>query len=106
MAIVVSPADGTEKVRHIPGSQTTEDLGDLKEDVSYVVRVSALIGNREGSAVPLNIRIRKCRLSERSASNSPLPWLKLRVILLSLISGSQTSFERVGWFCLLVLPLV
>ncbi|XP_062977415.1 collagen alpha-1(VII) chain [Elgaria multicarinata webbii] len=50
--------DGTERVRHIPGSQTTEDLVDLKEDVSYVVRVSALIGSREGSAVPLNIRIR------------------------------------------------
>nr|XP_020653718.1 collagen alpha-1(VII) chain [Pogona vitticeps] len=50
--------DGTEKVRRIPGSQTTEDLVDLREDVSYVVRVSALIGNREGSAVPLNIRIR------------------------------------------------
>nr|XP_016846318.1 PREDICTED: collagen alpha-1(VII) chain [Anolis carolinensis] len=50
--------DGTEKVRRIPGSQTTEDLVDLREDVSYVVRVSALIGSREGSAVPLTIRIR------------------------------------------------
>lgn len=62
MAFVVFAADGTEKVRRLPGSQTTEDLVDLKEDVSYMVRVSALIGNREGSAVPLNIRIRKCYL--------------------------------------------
>lgn len=57
--IVVSAVDGTERVRRIPGSQTTEDLVDLKENVSYVVRVSALIGSQEGSAVPLNIRIRK-----------------------------------------------
>ncbi|XP_013918283.1 PREDICTED: collagen alpha-1(VII) chain, partial [Thamnophis sirtalis] len=50
--------DGTERVRRIPGSQTTEDLVDLTENVSYVVRVSALIGNREGNSVPLNIQIR------------------------------------------------
>ncbi|XP_053155536.1 collagen alpha-1(VII) chain isoform X2 [Hemicordylus capensis] len=50
--------DGTEKVRRIPGSQTTEDLVDLKEGISYVVRVSALIGSREGSSVPLSILIR------------------------------------------------
>lgn len=58
--IVVSAVDGTERVRRIPGSQTTEDLVDLKENVSYMVRISALIGNREGNAVPLNIQIRKC----------------------------------------------
>lgn len=57
---MVSAVDGTERVRHIPGSQTTEDLVDLTENVSYVVRVSALIGNREGNSVPLNIQIRKC----------------------------------------------
>ncbi|XP_026576616.1 collagen alpha-1(VII) chain-like [Pseudonaja textilis] len=51
-------ADGTERVRRIPGSQTTEDLLDLKENVSYVVRVSALIGSREGNAVSLNVGIR------------------------------------------------
>ncbi|KAM6470386.1 collagen alpha-1(VII) chain [Liasis olivaceus] len=56
--VVRNMQDGTERVRHIPGSQTTEDLVDLKENVSYVVRVSALIGNREGNAVPLSIRIR------------------------------------------------
>ncbi|KAL7986113.1 hypothetical protein Chor_011279, partial [Crotalus horridus] len=56
--IVVSAVDGTERVRRIPGSQTTQDLIDLKENVSYVVRVSALIGSQEGSAVPLNIQIR------------------------------------------------
>ncbi|XP_058023138.1 collagen alpha-1(VII) chain isoform X1 [Ahaetulla prasina] len=56
--VVRNMQDGTDKVRRIPGSQTTEDLVDLKENVSYVVRVSALIGNREGNAVPLNIQIR------------------------------------------------
>ncbi|KAM3848241.1 collagen alpha-1(VII) chain [Vipera latastei] len=56
--VVRNMQDGTERVRRIPGSQTTEDLVDLKENISYVVRVSALIGSQEGSAVPLNIRIR------------------------------------------------
>ncbi|KAK9406165.1 collagen alpha-1VII chain [Crotalus adamanteus] len=56
--VVRNMQDGTERVRRIPGSQTTQDLTDLKENVSYVVRVSALIGSQEGSAVPLNIQIR------------------------------------------------
>ncbi|KAG8128134.1 hypothetical protein E2320_014986, partial [Naja naja] len=56
--VVRNMQDGTERVRHIPGSQTTEDLVDLKENVSYVVRVSALIGSREGNAVSLNVGIR------------------------------------------------
>ncbi|XP_032094990.1 collagen alpha-1(VII) chain [Thamnophis elegans] len=56
--VVRNMQDGTERVRQIPGSQTTEDLVDLTENVSYVVRVSALIGNREGNSVPLNIQIR------------------------------------------------
>lgn len=54
------PADGTEKSQRISGSQTTVDLSDLKEDIIYMVRVSALIDNREGTAVPLSIRLRKC----------------------------------------------
>lgn len=60
MATVISPADGTEKSRHVSGSQTTVELSDLKEGIGYVARVSALIGSREGTAVPLNIRLRKC----------------------------------------------
>ncbi|XP_070587488.1 collagen alpha-1(VII) chain-like, partial [Erythrolamprus reginae] len=56
--VIRNMEDGSEKVRYIPGSQTTEDLVDLKENVSYMVRVSAFIGNREGNAVPLNIPIR------------------------------------------------
>ncbi|KAL8212551.1 UNVERIFIED_CONTAM: hypothetical protein K2H54_050547 [Gekko kuhli] len=58
--------DGTEKSRHISGSQTTLDLSDLKEDIVYMVRVSALIGSREGSAAPLSIRLRPTLVSSVS----------------------------------------
>lgn len=52
-------ADGTERTRRIPGSQTGLELGDLREGVTYLVRVSALAGGREGSAATVTIRLSK-----------------------------------------------
>uniref|UniRef100_A0A8C3RII3 Collagen alpha-1(VII) chain n=1 Tax=Chelydra serpentina TaxID=8475 RepID=A0A8C3RII3_CHESE len=59
--IVLRSSQG--ETRQIPGTQTTLELEDLREEVTYVVRVSALIGRREGSAVPLSVRIGECRLA-------------------------------------------
>lgn len=36
------------------------ELGDLWEGVTYLVRVSALVGSREGSAAALSIHVSKC----------------------------------------------
>lgn len=52
-------ADGTERTRHIPGSETGLDLGDLEEGITYLVRVSALAGSQEGNAATLTIRLSK-----------------------------------------------
>lgn len=55
-------ADGTERTRRVQGSQTALELGDLREGVTYLVRVSALVGGREGSATTLSVRVSKSSL--------------------------------------------
>lgn len=52
-------ADGTERTRRVPGSQTGLELGDLREGITYLVRVSALAGGREGSAATLTVHLSK-----------------------------------------------
>jgi len=54
-----APADGTERTRRVPGSQTGLELSDLREGIAYLVRVSALVGGREGSAATLAVRLSK-----------------------------------------------
>nr|XP_041574710.1 collagen alpha-1(VII) chain isoform X10 [Taeniopygia guttata] len=56
--VVRNNQDGTERTRRIPGSQTGLELGDLREGVTYLVRVSALAGSREGSAATLTVRLK------------------------------------------------
>ncbi|NWV63250.1 CO7A1 protein, partial [Malurus elegans] len=58
--VVRNNQDGTERTRRIPGSQTGLELGDLREGIPYLVRVSALAGSREGSAATLTVRLSKC----------------------------------------------
>ncbi|NWX28551.1 CO7A1 protein, partial [Notiomystis cincta] len=57
--VVRNNQDGTERTRRIPGSQTGLELGDLREGITYLVRVSALAGGREGDAAMLNVRLSK-----------------------------------------------
>lgn len=71
-AAALLPADGTERTRRVPGGQTALELGDLREGVTYLVRVSALVGGREGSADTLNIRVSKSTLPAPPAVLSPL----------------------------------
>ncbi|KAM4654580.1 collagen alpha-1(VII) chain [Amazona ochrocephala] len=54
--VVSNSQDGTERTRRVPGSQTGLELGDLREGIAYLVRVSALAGSREGSAATLSVR--------------------------------------------------
>ncbi|NXY20585.1 CO7A1 protein, partial [Atrichornis clamosus] len=57
--VVRNNQDGTERTRRIPGSQTRLELGDLREGITYLVRVSALVGSREGNAATLTVRLSK-----------------------------------------------
>uniref|UniRef100_A0A3P9A9C8 Collagen, type VII, alpha 1 n=1 Tax=Esox lucius TaxID=8010 RepID=A0A3P9A9C8_ESOLU len=54
--LIVNTEAQTEETRSIPGSQTTLDLKDLKEGVSYGVSVTALVGDYEGEQVTVNIK--------------------------------------------------
>ncbi|KAF4799411.1 hypothetical protein TURU_054803 [Turdus rufiventris] len=56
--VVRNNQDGTERTRRIPGSQTGLELGDLREGIAYLVRVSALRGSQEGNAATLTIRLK------------------------------------------------
>lgn len=54
--VYVYPLDGTERSQVIPGDQTTFDLTDMQEGITYVVRVTAVVGTREGSPVTINVK--------------------------------------------------
>ncbi|XP_009076240.1 PREDICTED: collagen alpha-1(VII) chain, partial [Acanthisitta chloris] len=62
--VVRNNQDGTERTRRIPGSKTGLELGDLREGIAYLVRVSALVGSREGSADTLTVHL----------NNAVVPW--------------------------------
>ncbi|KAM4613224.1 collagen alpha-1(XII) chain isoform 4-T5 [Polymixia lowei] len=54
--LIFSTEAGTEETRSIPGNQTTFDLRDLTEGVSYGVSVIALVGDNAGDPVTVNIK--------------------------------------------------
>ncbi|XP_038627650.1 collagen alpha-1(VII) chain [Tachyglossus aculeatus] len=55
--VIRNSQDGTEKTKRLPGSQTSFEYDNLQEGVTYLVRVSALVGSREGGPVLLTIRL-------------------------------------------------
>nr|XP_014341886.1 PREDICTED: collagen alpha-1(VII) chain [Latimeria chalumnae] len=73
--------DGSEVTRRIPGSQNRFELEELKERVTYIIRVAALIGSQEGAAASLSVQI------EISVSGVT----DLRVI------GTETNRIRIAW---------
>ncbi|XP_059186339.1 collagen alpha-1(VII) chain [Centropristis striata] len=54
--IILNTEGGTEEIRVIPGNQTVLDLRDLTVGVSYVVSVTALVGENEGDPVTVSIK--------------------------------------------------
>ncbi|KAM6980736.1 uncharacterized protein col7a1 [Aplochiton taeniatus] len=54
--VIINSEYGTEETRVISGNQTTIDLRDLSEGVSYTVRVTALVGVNQGAPVTVTIR--------------------------------------------------
>ncbi|XP_065543694.1 collagen alpha-1(VII) chain [Lathamus discolor] len=80
--VVRNSQDGTERTRRVPGSQTGLELGDLREGIAYLVRVSALAGSREGSAAALSVRrklpavgsVSELRVMEASPGQLRVTW--------------------------------
>uniref|UniRef100_A0A8C8EQ70 Collagen, type VII, alpha 1 n=1 Tax=Oncorhynchus tshawytscha TaxID=74940 RepID=A0A8C8EQ70_ONCTS len=54
--LMVNTEAQTEEIRSVPGSQTTLDLRDLTEGVSYGVSVTAVVGDNEGDPVTVYIK--------------------------------------------------
>uniref|UniRef100_A0A674AAW9 Collagen, type VII, alpha 1 n=1 Tax=Salmo trutta TaxID=8032 RepID=A0A674AAW9_SALTR len=54
--LMVNTETQTEETRSVPGSQTTLDLRDLTEGVSYGVSVTAVVGDNEGDPVTVYIK--------------------------------------------------
>lgn len=55
-----SLAGGPESSRRVPGHTSSFDIPDLEGGVTYTVKVTALIGNREGNPVSIVITTREC----------------------------------------------
>lgn len=51
---------GLESSRRVPGHTSSFDIPDLEGGVSYTVKVTALIGNREGNPVSIIVTTREC----------------------------------------------
>lgn len=54
--IITNSEAGTEEARSVPGNQTTLDLRNLAEGVSYGVSVTAVVRDRAGEAVRIQIK--------------------------------------------------
>ncbi|XP_018612087.1 collagen alpha-1(VII) chain [Scleropages formosus] len=54
--LILNTEAGTEETRSIPGNETTLDLQNLAEGISYIVTVTAVVGNAEGDPVSVTIR--------------------------------------------------
>uniref|UniRef100_A0A4X2JV88 Collagen alpha-1(VII) chain n=1 Tax=Vombatus ursinus TaxID=29139 RepID=A0A4X2JV88_VOMUR len=55
--VVRNTQDGSEKTQRLPADQTSFELDRVQPGVSYVVRVSALAGSREGPPGILTVRL-------------------------------------------------
>ena len=55
-----SLAGGSESSQRVPGHTSSFDIPDLEGGVSYTVKVTALIGNREGNPVSIVVTTREC----------------------------------------------
>lgn len=71
-----SLAGGLERSQRVPGHTSSFDIPDLEGGVSYTVKVTALIGNREGNPVSIVVTTRECwggRQRPRMALDAPAP---------------------------------
>ncbi|XP_036733462.2 collagen alpha-1(VII) chain isoform X1 [Manis pentadactyla] len=80
--VTVRSTQGVERTLVLPGSQTAFDLDDVRAGLSYMVRVSARVGLREGAASILTVR---------REPEAPLAIAGLRVV------ASDATRVRVAW---------
>lgn len=57
-----SSEGGAENSKLVPGSTNSFDILNLEGGVSYIVKVTALMGNREGDPVSITVTTRKSYL--------------------------------------------
>ncbi|XP_078518525.1 collagen alpha-1(VII) chain [Lissotriton helveticus] len=82
LIVVRNTVDGTEVTSRVRGDQNIFDLQDLKEGVPYNVRMTTLVGTREGPAVTITVRtedvsvpvVSNLRVSEAEANRVRVVW--------------------------------
>ncbi|XP_058844205.1 collagen alpha-1(VII) chain-like isoform X2 [Acipenser ruthenus] len=74
-------SDGAEAFRSVPSNVTSFDIDGLQEETAYNIRVSALIGSREGSPASVNVKtdsgaksVTNLRAIESGANYIRLSW--------------------------------
>lgn len=50
---------GTEQSKEVPGNTNSFELVDVEPGVRYIVKVTALVGNRQGEPVTQSVTTRK-----------------------------------------------
>ncbi|XP_056384102.1 collagen alpha-1(VII) chain [Hyla sarda] len=74
--------DGTERSQVISGDQTTYELIDVQEGITYIVRVTPVVGTREGVPVTINVKtedtvvagVANLRVVETTSSRLRIVW--------------------------------
>ncbi|XP_018425152.1 PREDICTED: collagen alpha-1(VII) chain-like [Nanorana parkeri] len=79
--LIRNSEDGTERSQVIPGDQTTFELTDVQEGITYVVRVTPVAGTNEGTPVTINVRtesgiggVANLRVAETTANRIRIVW--------------------------------
>ncbi|KAG8557331.1 hypothetical protein GDO81_018415 [Engystomops pustulosus] len=74
--------DGTERSQVISGDQTTYELVDIQEGITYIVRLTPVVGTREGVPVTINVKtedtvvagVANLRVVETTSSRFKIAW--------------------------------
>ncbi|XP_069045767.1 collagen alpha-1(VII) chain isoform X3 [Lepisosteus oculatus] len=99
---IINTEDGKERSLSIPGDQTTLDLEDLQEGVSYRISLTALVGSREGTPVTVTIRaevqsVGDVQVQDLGGGRVRLTWTRVsratgyRVTVLNTQDGTEQS---------------
>ncbi|XP_066555651.1 collagen alpha-1(VII) chain [Amia ocellicauda] len=100
---VLNTEAGTEETFTVPGDQTTFDLENLKEGVSYALSLTALVGSRVGNPVSVTIRaesvgnVGDLRVQDLGSGQIRLVWTGVtgatgyRVIVRNTLDGTEQS---------------
>ncbi|XP_066452913.1 collagen alpha-1(VII) chain isoform X1 [Eleutherodactylus coqui] len=80
--LIRNSEDGTERSQAISGDQTTYELTDIREGITYIVRVTPVMGTKEGIPMTINVKtgdtavagVANLRVVETTSSRFRITW--------------------------------